>query len=207
MPVDTNVIERFRKSTVRTLVASTPEERVVLVNENDEAIGIEDKTEAHRLGKLHRAFSVFVVNSAGQLLVQRRALTKYHSRGLWSNTCCGHPRPGETIALASRRRLREEMGFESNLNEVFSFVYRANLEDELIENEYDHVLVGFFDGVPNPDPAEISEWRWLDPARISLDVKRHPQNYTYWFRICFGRFLRFVHPTVDSILDLTKYSS
>jgi len=193
MPLDTNVIEGFRESTVRTLVASTPEERVVLVNENDEAIGIEDKTEAHRLGKLHRAFSVFVVNSAGQLLVQRRALTKYHSRGLWSNTCCGHPRPGETIAHASRRRLREEMGFESNLNEVFSFVYRANLEGGLIENEYDHVLVGFFEGVPNPDPAEISEWRWLDTAGLSLDVKKHPENYTCWFRICFGRFVQSLH--------------
>src|SRR5437660_676899 len=117
-------------------------ETVVLVNRHDEAIGITDKTNAHLLGKLHRAFSIFIINSAGQLLVQKRAATKYHSRNLWSNTCCGHPRPSESVEQASRRRLIEEMGFESNLKEVFSFLYRANLEDGLIENEYDHVLVG-----------------------------------------------------------------
>ena len=134
-------------------------EKVVLVNEQDEAIGIEDKTRAHLLGVLHRAFSVFVVNAAGQLLVQKRALTKYHSRGLWSNTCCGHPRPNEVIEKASRRRLREEMGFDSHLSKLFDFVYRANLEDGLIENEYDHVLVGWFEGVPKPDPTEVADWQ------------------------------------------------
>ncbi|HXM51195.1 MAG TPA: isopentenyl-diphosphate Delta-isomerase [Pyrinomonadaceae bacterium] len=194
MPFNTNVIEGFTESAVRTLAASTPEERVVLVNEDDEAIGIEDKTKAHRLGKLHRAFSVFVVNSAGQLLVQKRAVTKYHSRNLWSNTCCGHPRPGETIAQASRRRLGEEMGFQSNLKEVFSFIYRANLEDGLIENEYDHVLVGYFEGVPTPDPAEISEYRWVDIPGLSVDLQRDPENYTCWFRISFDRFLRVLQP-------------
>jgi isopentenyl-diphosphate delta-isomerase len=193
MRLHQTVIDQLTDPSARHVSANTSEERVVLVNEQDKAIGIEDKIRAHLLGVLHRAFSVFVINSAGQLLVQRRALTKYHSQGLWSNTCCGHPRPGETIAHASRRRLREEMGFESNLNEVFSFVYRANLEDGLIENEYDHVLVGFFEGVPKPDPAEISEWRWLDTAGLSLDIKNHPENYTCWFRICFDRFLRSLH--------------
>ena len=205
MALKQDVLEAHREPSARSLNPITRGENVVLVNQQDEAIGAEDKIKAHLLGALHRAFSIFVINSAGQLLMQRRAMTKYHSPGLWSNTCCGHPRPGETIAVASQRRLREEMGFETNLNEVFSFVYRANLEDGLIENEYDHVLVGFFDGVPNPDPAEISEWRWLDTARLSLDVKRHPENYTCWFRICFGRFLRLMPPT--SILSLTKYSS
>lgn len=192
MPLHQNVIEPFTNA--QHLAANTPEERVVLVNALDEAIGIEEKTKAHLLGALHRAFSVFVVNAAGQLMVQKRAATKYHSRNLWSNTCCGHPRPEETIAHASRRRLREEMGFELNLKEVFSFVYHANLEDGLIENEYDHVLVGFFEAVPKPDPAEISEWRWVDLAEVSEDLKKNPENYTYWFRISFERFLAVLQP-------------
>lgn len=175
------------------------EEKVVLVNEQDEAIGIEDKTSAHLLGALHRAFSVFIINAAGQLLMQKRALTKYHSRGLWSNTCCGHPRPGEAIEKAARRRLNEEMGFDSDLSEVFDFIYRANLEDGLIENEYDHVLVGSFDGVPNPDPAEIAEWRWVDMTTLSVDLKEHPESYTYWFRISFDRFLRAVAPVQSNM--------
>ncbi|MEK6279026.1 MAG: isopentenyl-diphosphate Delta-isomerase [Acidobacteriota bacterium] len=175
------------------LATNPAEERVVLVNEQDEAIGIEDKTRAHVLGTLHRAFSVFILNPAGQLLAQKRAVTKYHSRGLWSNTCCGHPRPHEAIDKASRRRLREEMGFESNLREVFSFVYRAQLEDGLIENEYDHVLVGSFEGVPKPDPLEVSEWKWVDLERLRMDIKEHPEKYTYWFRLTFDRFLQSSH--------------
>lgn len=182
------------------------EEKVVLVNEQDEAIGIEDKTRAHLLGALHRAFSVFIVNAAGQLLLQKRALTKYHSRGLWSNTCCGHPRPDEAIEKAARRRLNEEMGFDSELSEVFAFVYRANLEDGFIENEYDHVLVGSFDGVPKPDPAEIAEWRWVDMATLSMDLKEHPEIYTYWFRISFERFLRAVSLVRSNLLAGTAGS-
>lgn len=168
------------------------EEKVVLVHEQDEAIGVEEKISAHLLGALHRAFSVFVVNAAGQLLAQKRALTKYHSRGLWSNTCCGHPRPDEALEKAARRRLSEEMRFDSHLTELFAFVYRADLEDGLIENEYDHVLVGCFEGAPTPDPTEIAEWRWVDLATLSVDLKEHPESYTYWFRISFDRFLRAV---------------
>jgi isopentenyl-diphosphate delta-isomerase len=170
------------------------EEKLVLVNEQDEAIGVEEKTRAHLLGALHRAFSVFVLNAAGQLLVQKRALTKYHSRGLWSNTCCGHPRPDEDIEKASRRRLREEMGFDSQLTELFAFVYRADLEDGFIENEYDHVLVGWFEGVPKHNPTEVADWRWVDLATLCMDLKEHPESYTYWFRISFDRFLRAVAP-------------
>ena len=190
MPICQNLINPFAEPNARESGVNTLEERVLLVNRQDEVIGIEDKMRAHLLGTLHRAFSVFVINSAGKLLLQRRAATKYHSRNLWSNTCCGHPRPEETIARASRRRLREEMGLELNLKEVFSFVYRANLEDGLIENEYNHVLVGVFEGVPKPDPAEISEWRWVDLQEVSGDLKKNPANYTYWFRISFDRFLR-----------------
>lgn len=194
MRVSQDLIEILKQRSQENFGTKMTEEKVVLVNEQDEAIGIEDKTRAHLLGALHRAFSVFVVNAAGQLLVQKRALAKYHSRGLWSNTCCGHPRPEEAIEKASQRRLREEMGFDSHLSELFNFVYRADLEDGLIENEYDHVLVGWFEGIPEPDPTEVADWRWVDMATLSIDLKEHPESYTYWFRISFDRFLRAVAP-------------
>lgn len=165
-------------------------EQVVLVSENDEPIGVEEKLRAHQLGALHRAFSVFVFNASGQLLLQRRALTKYHSRGLWSNTCCGHPRPGETVEKASRRRLNEEMGFDSELRKLFHFVYHARLEDGLVEHEYDHVLVGHFDGIPEADLTEVAEWKWVEVATLRADLEEHPERYTYWFRLSFDRFLR-----------------
>jgi isopentenyl-diphosphate delta-isomerase len=168
------------------------EEKVVLVNEQDEVVGVEEKTKAHLLGALHRAFSVFVVNAAGQLMVQRRALIKYHSGGLWSNTCCGHPRPGEAVEKAARRRLKEEMGFDSDLTELFAFVYRTDLEDGLVENEYDHVLLGCFEGVPEPDPAEVAEWKWADLPTLRINLREHPEWYTYWFRLSFERFLQVV---------------
>src|SRR5437660_813812 len=130
-------------------------ENVILVNEKDEMIGIEEKITAHSVGALHRAFSIFVFNSHGELLIQKRASTKYHSKGLWSNTCCGHPRLTESIEEASRRRLREEMGFDCDVKEVFNFIYRTNVDNNLIEHEYDHVLVGRFDGVPKPNRDEV----------------------------------------------------
>lgn len=189
-----NASEIFERITDGNLPPNATEEKVVLVNEQDEAIGVESKTRAHRMGVLHRAFSVFVINATGQLLVQKRALTKYLSRGLWSNTCCGHPRPDETIEKASRRRLREEMGFDAELSVIFHFVYRVNMEDRFIENEYDHILVGSFDGMPQPDLAEVAEWKWVDMASLSADLKKHPESYTYWFRISFDRFLRAIAP-------------
>ncbi len=163
-------------------------ERVVLVDEHDEVVGTEEKIKAHQSGALHRAFSVFVFNSTGQLLLQKRTNTKYHSKGLWSNTCCGHPRPGETIEQASRRRLSEEMGFDSRLKKICDFVYRVTLEEGLVEYEFDHVLVGKFDGLPNPDPDEVAEWKWIDLADVGLDIDGHPERYTYWFSQSLKRF-------------------
>jgi farnesyl-diphosphate farnesyltransferase len=191
-----------RNSVVRILNTKDPMayrfrscEDVVLVDYFNQPIGIEEKIAAHVKGALHRAFSVFVFNGLGELLLQRRTSTKYHSRGLWSNTCCGHPRPGEVIEEASRRRLREEMGFDSQLTSLFDFVYRAELEDGLIEHEYDHVLVGQFDGVPNPNPDEVAEWRWMGLSALRIDIDEHADQYTYWFRIALNRVHRALHPT------------
>src|SRR6185312_7722813 len=166
---------------------SESNEEVILVNERDQTIGADKKIAAHLTGALHRAFSVFIFNSSGQLLLQRRTATKYHSRGLWSNTCCGHPRPGETIAQASQRRLTEEMGFHATLTRLFGFVYRTELEDGLIEHEYDHVLVGYFEGAPNPNCTEVVDWKWIDLPTLKTDIEVHADRYTYWFRLSLDR--------------------
>ena len=168
-------------------MAKRSREEVVLVDESDQPIGIAEKIAVHRNGALHRAFSVFVFNSSGELLLQRRTSTKYHSRNLWSNTCCGHPRPDESIERAARRRLKEEMGFDSTLTPLFKFLYRAKLEDGLVEHEYDHVLVGRFEGVPTPNPKEVSDWKWIELNALKTDLKEHPDRYTYWFRISIDR--------------------
>jgi isopentenyl-diphosphate delta-isomerase len=164
-------------------------ERVVLVDERDVEVGSAAKLEAHRTGVLHRAFSVFVVNSAGELLLQRRAPTKYHTGGLWSNTCCGHPRPGEPITAAARRRLAEEMGFQCALRRLYGFVYHAELGGGLREHEYDHVFVGRHDADPAPDPCEVSEWRWAGVSELRADVARAPDRYTPWFRMALPDLL------------------
>lgn len=188
MPQDDIAVERA--SDAGRQKANIAEEKVILVNERDEMIGVENKTRAHRLGALHRAFSVFILNADGQLLLQKRAQTKYHSKGLWSNTCCGHPRPGEAVEQASRRRLWEEMGFDSDLRKLFAFIYSANVDEELIEHEYDHILVGWFDGTPQPDPDEVAEWKWADLRSLSGDIEARPESYTYWFRLSFNGFLQ-----------------
>ena len=165
------------------------EERVVLVDAGDREIGTEEKMEAHRRGLLHRAISVFVFRPDGSLLLQRRAWEKYHSGGLWTNTCCTHPRPGESVAAAARRRLREEMGFECELREVFDFTYRAELDGELIEHELDHVFFGVWDGTPAPNPDEVAEWRWDPPSRFPGAFRDEPQAYTAWFPIAWNEVL------------------
>lgn len=158
-------------------------EELILVNEDDQVIGVGEKFQTHLIGALHRAFSVYIFNSAGQLLLQKRSSTKYHSPGLWSNTCCGHPRPGESIREASRRRLAEEMGFDCEATEAFEFIYHAKLDNGLYEHEYDHVMIGRFDGSPTPNRDEVDEWKWVDLMTIKFDIEKHPEDYTYWFRI------------------------
>lgn len=161
------------------------EERVVLVDPSDQVIGHMEKMEAHRKGALHRAFSVFVFNPRGELLLQRRAHNKYHSRGLWTNTCCSHPRPGESLLEAASRRLHEEMGMACSLETRFSFIYRSDLESGLIEHELDHVLVGWSDQKPRPNPREVLEWRYASPEVIREELMMDADRYTIWFRICF----------------------
>ncbi|MDB4951366.1 MAG: Isopentenyl-diphosphate delta-isomerase [Gemmatimonadetes bacterium] len=172
-------------ATELTEAGAMGEERVVLVDPDDVETGTLEKMMAHREGALHRAFSVFVFDAAGRMLLQRRAAAKYHSGGLWSNTCCSHPRPGEDVAAAAARRLREEMGFACPLRPAFTFVYRADVGGGLTEHEYDHVLVGRFDGEPVPNPDEVEAWRWTDPAQVAREVEETPDAFTFWFRVVF----------------------
>lgn len=161
-------------------------DQVVLVNEADEAIGLMPKLEAHQKGVLHRAFSVFIFNTKGEMLLQRRAFGKYHSEGLWSNTCCSHPLPDEKTYHGAVRRLHEEMGITADLNFIFTFQYRVGLENGLTENELDHVFWGISDAVPQINEAEVSEYRYLRPADIAADMEAHPAHYTEWFKICLS---------------------
>jgi len=157
-------------------------EYLVLVDELDRPIGQIEKLAAHESGLLHRAFSVIVFNDDGQLLLQRRAEGKYHSPGLWSNTCCGHPRPDEPTEDAARRRLQEEMGFECDLTRIGSFQYRTQLDSGLTEHEIDHVFVGTFDGLVEPNPDEVDEYRWVHLDELDAGLASDGHRYTYWFR-------------------------
>lgn len=163
------------------------EDLVILVDENDQEDGVEGKMAAHLSGKLHRAISVFVFDSGGRLLLQKRASGKYHSGGLWSNTCCSHPRPNENSAVAARRRLREEMGIDCQLLEMFSFRYCAALSNGLVENEYDHVFFGSHEGEPVPNPEEVEDWKWIDLAGLRVDLTAHPDAYSFWLSVCLDR--------------------
>ncbi len=158
------------------------EERVVLVDEHDTDVGTGEKLAVHQSGALHRAFSVFVRDQSGRLLLQRRATTKYHSPGLWSNTCCGHPRPGEETADAANRRLREEMGFTCPLRHVGSFTYRAVLGNGLVEHELDHVFAGTFNGEPTPHPSEASAYRWITLGDLEQEMAGAPEKFTAWLK-------------------------
>ncbi|GAB3014096.1 isopentenyl-diphosphate Delta-isomerase [Niabella terrae] len=160
---------------------------VILVDENDRPLGSMEKMEAHRQGRLHRAFSILLFNDAGELLLQRRAFSKYHCGGLWTNTCCSHPRPGESVADAADRRLREEMGIECALAPSFDFIYRARFDNGLTEHEFDHVLEGRFTGTPAVDPAEVAEWKYMSPEALKTSIAAHPETYTPWFRLIVAK--------------------
>ena len=161
-------------------------ELVVLVDREDRPLGVEDKLRAHQRGVLHRAVSVLVFDSRGRVLLQRRAASKYHSGGQWSNACCSHPRPGEAPEAAARRRLAEEMGMQCELEPAFRFVYEAEVGGGLHEHEFDHVFVGTSDALPLLDPAEADDWRHTDPAELLHDVRENPDRYTPWFRLLLG---------------------
>jgi isopentenyl-diphosphate Delta-isomerase len=164
---------------------------IILVDKNDTPVGESNKDEAHEKGLLHRAFSVFILNKNGEILLQRRALTKYHSAGLWTNACCSHPKPGETTPDAAHRRLQEEMGFDCDLEEIFSFTYRAEFENNLIENEFDHVFLGHYDNKINPDIAEVDDYKWIDLETLKKEIENDPNPYTAWLKICFDKFLKY----------------
>ncbi|MBN1337705.1 MAG: isopentenyl-diphosphate Delta-isomerase [Bacteroidales bacterium] len=169
--------------------ADSTNEYVILVDRQDQPVGIMEKMEAHKRAELHRAFSVFVVNSKGELMLQRRAMTKYHSPGLWTNTCCSHPRQGESVEDAAHRRLEEEMGFDCSLAKVFDFIYKADVGQGLYEHEFDHVLTGIYDDEPLINTHEVMEWKWMGINELKEDIQKYPGHYTVWFRIAFDRFV------------------
>ena len=160
-------------------------EHVILVNEQDVAIGMMEKMEAHLTPHLHRAFSIFIFNSKGELLMQQRALSKYHSPGLWTNTCCSHPRVGETLEEATSRRLMEEMGMRCEMHEVYTFIYKAPVGQGLTEHEFDHVFIGQSDELPEINREEVESWKYMRLDALSEDLLLHPELYTEWFKITF----------------------
>lgn len=167
------------------LTPDTTKEWVVLVDPNDQELGLMEKMEAHEKGALHRAFSLFLFNSKGEWLLQQRAHSKYHSPGLWTNACCSHPRQGETPAQAATRRLNEEMGMYCQPKPVFHFQYRSQFSNSLIEHELDHVLIGYSDAVPKPNPDEVANYRYVSLSDLEFEMKHYPTHFTVWFRICF----------------------
>ena len=168
------------------------EEFVVLVDQDDHKLGLMEKQQAHVAGLLHRAFSVFVFNSKGELMIQQRAASKYHSPTLWTNTCCSHPRDNETYEQAAHRRLEEEMGFDCELEYKFNFIYKAHLENDLIEHELDHVFIGTFDDEPKLNPDEVMAYRWVELDDLKKDMEKNPQNYTAWFKIIFEHYVSYI---------------
>ena len=169
------------------------EEQVILVDENDKQIGLMPKMEAHEKALLHRAFSVFIFNDKKELMLQQRAAHKYHSPLLWTNTCCSHQRDNEANIDAGKRRLQEEMGFETDLKEVTSFIYKAKFDNGLTEHEFDHILIGYFNDEPKLNLDEVVNWKWLSLEAVKSDILVHPEAYTAWFKIIFEKFYEFIN--------------
>src|SRR6478609_9161542 len=158
-------------------------EHVILVDQDDNAIGTMEKMEAHRKGLLHRAFSVVIFNSKGEILLQKRAKSKYHSGGLWTNACCSHPLPDESMEVATQRKLKQEMGIDLKTEYAYKFIYCTHLDSGLIEHEYDHVFTGVFDGEPIINTQEVEDWKFIPLDQLRLDVNLNPEKYTYWFKL------------------------
>lgn len=175
-------------------------EQVILVNEQGEQTGVMEKMEAHKKAILHMAFSVFIFNTKGEMLLQQRAFTKYHSGGLWTNTCCSHPRPGEEILPAAQRRLHEEMGFETPLTKIFTFTYKTCFDNGLTEHEFDHVFAGNYSGKVQPGINEVNDYCYKDMFDIQASLQTHPHKYTHWFHIAFPKVLDWwqLHFTINA---------
>ena len=169
------------------------EDYVILVDKNDRQIGLMPKLEAHQKALLHRAFSVFIFNNKNELMLQQRAFQKYHSPGLWTNTCCSHQREGETNIEAGKRRLQEEMGFVTELEETIAFIYKAPFDNGLTEHEYDHVMVGYYNDEPKINLDEVADWKWMTLEEVKFDMAEHPENYTVWFKIIFDKFYQHIN--------------
>ncbi len=167
-------------------------ETLILVDKEDNPVGYEEKIAAHTNGgHLHRAFSIFIQNSKGEMLLQLRSKAKHHFRSLWTNPCCSHPRKGEELQKAVHRRLKQEFGFDVGLKEIFSFVYKATDEDSgLTEYEFDHVFIGKYDGIPKPNPEEIDDWKWVAVKELKKDLNENPEKYTPWLKIAFDRVVK-----------------
>ena len=162
-------------------------QQVILVNEQDQPTGVMEKMAAHKKGLLHRAFSIFIFNNKGELLLQKRALSKYHSGGLWTNSCCSHPQPGEQILVAAQRRLKEEMGFTAQLQKVFDFVYKAEFGNGLTEHEFDHVFAGKYEGKIEYNKAEVMDYCYKSLPDIHQSLKEHPEKFSKWFQLAFPK--------------------
>ena len=168
------------------------EENVILVNHNDEQIGLMPKLEAHEKGVLHRAFSVFILNDKNEIMLQQRAHQKYHSPLLWTNTCCSHQREGESNLEAGSRRLFEEMGINTDLKELFHFIYKAPFDNGLTEHELDHVMIGYYNDEPNINLEEVEDWKWMKIDDVKSDIEKQPEIYTVWFKIIFDEFYHYL---------------
>jgi isopentenyl-diphosphate delta-isomerase len=163
-------------------------EKVIIIDKNNRIIGTEEKLKAHQTGKLHKAFSVLIFNKNNQLLLQQRAKTKYHCGGLWSNTCCSHPRPNESLIKGANRKLKQEMGFNCKLKKLFSFTYKIKLDNQLIEHEYDTIFIGTYEKDPKPNSQEVMNYKWLTLEQIKKEISRKPKKYTPWFKIIIKKF-------------------
>lgn len=161
---------------------------IILVNKNDQEIGTGEKMKVHQDGKLHRAFSIFVFNSKNEMLLQKRAEAKYHCGGLWTNTCCSHPRSGELLEKEIHKRLQEEMGFDCELKEIGNFIYKVKFDNGLTEHEYDHVFTGEFNDKPNINPEEADDYQWISLEDLKKEIKKNPDDFTIWFKIALEKF-------------------